>query len=473
MYNRMKTLFFAFALTITSVQLFAQNTSAKLTEAWAVFEQDQQLKSAIASIYVIDATTGKVVFDKNSTIGLAPASTQKIITSATAYEVLGKDFQYTTTFSYYGQLKNGRLNGGIYIKPSGDPTLGSWRWKKTGEDSVIARIKTAALKSGLKSYKSFAVDVSGWEGEVIPGGWTWDDIGNYYGAGADVLNWRENQYDLVMKSGNSIGDPVTIVGTRPRLYNYDLVSNVSSAAKGTGDNSYIYFPVGSSAGTVRGTIPVNEERFTISGAMPSGRNQFLATLADTFLKRGIKQEGKNLVIDKFSNNQTPENSITFHTEVSPPLDSMVYFFLKRSINLYGEALAKTIANKKGKAATSDNGAEEMQDWWSKKSIGIDKSELNIVDGSGLSPLNRTTTHAQVAILQYAKAQPWFEGYYFAFPEFNGMKLKSGTINRVKSFAGYHTAKNGTQYIVSFIVNNYNGPSSTLVQKMYKVLDVLK
>ncbi|RYG41555.1 MAG: D-alanyl-D-alanine carboxypeptidase/D-alanyl-D-alanine-endopeptidase, partial [Chitinophagaceae bacterium] len=55
----------------------------------------------------------------------------------------------------------------------------------------------------------------------------------------------------------------------------------------------------------------------------------------------------------------------------------------------------------------------------------------------------------------------------------GMKLKSGTISRVKSFSGYHTSKDGKQYIVCFIVNNFNGSSSSLVQKMYKVLDVLK
>jgi D-alanyl-D-alanine carboxypeptidase/D-alanyl-D-alanine-endopeptidase (penicillin-binding protein 4) len=207
--------------------------------------------------------------------------------------------------------------------------------------------------------------------------------------------------------------------------------------------------------------------------MPSGKMQFLATLTDTLSKHAIIKEAANLTIDKFSKTKAPENVTAFHTEVSPPLDSIVYWFLKRSINLYGEALAKTIANKKGKTAASDNGAEEMQNYWSAKAIGIDKSELNIVDGSGLSPLNRTTTHAQVTILEYAKGQPWFEGYFYAFPEFNGMKLKSGTINRVKSFAGYHTAKDGKQYILSFIVNNYNGPSSSLVQKMYKVLDVLK
>jgi serine-type D-Ala-D-Ala carboxypeptidase/endopeptidase (penicillin-binding protein 4) len=59
------------------------------------------------------------------------------------------------------------------------------------------------------------------------------------------------------------------------------------------------------------------------------------------------------------------------------------------------------------------------------------------------------------------------------PEYNGMKMKSGTIKNVKGFTGYQKSKDGTEYIFSIIVNNYNGSSSSLVQKMYKVLDLLK
>ena len=54
-----------------------------------------------------------------------------------------------------------------------------------------------------------------------------------------------------------------------------------------------------------------------------------------------------------------------------------------------------------------------------------------------------------------------------------MKMKSGTIKDVKGFAGYHTSKKGVEYIFSFLVNNYNGPTGSLVQKMYRVLDELK
>lgn len=473
MYTRMKRIVLLLALLHFCHVIYSQSLTNKLSKSWAAFEKDSQMKSGIASIYVMDATSGKVVFEKNARIGLAPASTQKIITSATAYDLLGKDFRYTTTFGYYGQLKSGRLSGGIVVTPSGDPTLGSWRWKQTSEDSVANRISSAIANAGIQSFGAFVVNAAGWEGETIPGGWIWDDIGNYYGAGADVLNWRENQYDLLMKSGKSIGDPVAIVGTKPTLYNYDFTSNVTSAAKGTGDRSYIYFPLTSPTGVVRGTIPINEERFTISGAMPSARNQFLATLNDSLSQRAITKEMMNLTVDKFAKTKMAENVTVFHSEVSPPLDSIVYWFLKRSINLYGEALAKTIAAEQNQTATTGNGADEIQAYWSKKGLGIDQSELNVYDGSGLSPLNRTTTHAQATILHYAKKQPWFAGYYHGFPEYNEMKLKSGTISGVKSFSGYHISKDGKQYIVSFIVNNYNGSSSSLVQKMYKVLDVLK
>jgi D-alanyl-D-alanine carboxypeptidase/D-alanyl-D-alanine-endopeptidase (penicillin-binding protein 4) len=102
-----------------------------------------------------------------------------------------------------------------------------------------------------------------------------------------------------------------------------------------------------------------------------------------------------------------------------------------------------------------------------------EEELNMHDGSGLSPLNRVTTHAQVEILKYARTKPWYNSFYDALPEFNGMKMKSGTISGVKGFCGYQKSKDGREYIFSFIVNNYNGRASTLVNKMYKVLDNLK
>ena len=466
--NVMQRIFILLTICLSGLIVCAQPVSERLTKAFETFEKDAQLQAALASLYVIDAKTGKVVFDENGRVGLAPASTQKIITSATAYELLGKDFTYKTEVGFVSPLVNGELKGHLIIYPSGDPTLGSWRWNATKEDKVMERISAAVKKAGLKSLAAITVDNRKWKAEAIPDGWIWQDIGNYYGAGASGLNWRENQYDILLKSGTSIGSKVEVARTKPYMYRHSLESVVTAAAKGTGDNAYIYFPINGSKGIIRGTIPVNENSFTISGAMPDPHYQFEATLFDSLKRFAVENRYKSQSVNEFGDDK---KRIVLHTETSPPLDSIVYWFNRRSINLYGEAMIKTIAFQKKGMGDTEAGIELVKAFW--KGKGIDPTELNMVDGSGLSPLNRVTTHAQVTILQHAQKQSWYGGYYLSLPEYNGMKMKSGTIRGAKGFTGYHQSKEGNQYIFSFLVNNYNGSASSLVQKMYKVLDVLK
>src|SRR5678815_3018430 len=93
-----------FACVLFASHLFAQSMNQKLEKAYQQFEADSQLRHAISSLYVINAKTGQVVFDKNSQVGLAPASTQKIITAATAFELLGKDYKYETSIGYDGGI---------------------------------------------------------------------------------------------------------------------------------------------------------------------------------------------------------------------------------------------------------------------------------------------------------------------------------------------------------------------------------
>jgi D-alanyl-D-alanine carboxypeptidase/D-alanyl-D-alanine-endopeptidase (penicillin-binding protein 4) len=468
----MKKLVFVAGCLLLVTGSFAQTITQKLQKAYQRFENDSQLKHAISSLYIMDAKTGKVVFDKNSQIGLAPASTQKIITAVTAFELLGKEYRYKTEFGIKSDPEKDLC---LWINPSGDPTLGSWRWESTQGKKVLNGILRELKPDDINKCKG--IFVRGWNSEQIPDGWIWQDIGNYYGAGASILNWRENQYDLFLRSGDKIGDHVYIIETLPKLHSYEISSWAMSAERGSGDNAYVYF---TSAGTnlvVRGTIPVNEKRFRISGSIPNPMNEFIAILQDS-LQNKYKWTPTKDVLETYAN--WGRSSRILFTHYSPTLDSIMYWFLQRSINLYGEALIKTFAFIKSKPelidtsfATNltDSGVAIIKKFWKEK--GIDEGELNIYDGSGLSPLNRVTTHAQVEILKYARTKDWFPYLYDALPEYNGMKIKSGTIRDVKGFCGYHKSKDGNDYIFSFLVNNYNGSASGLVNKMYKVLDVLK
>ncbi|RYY99002.1 MAG: D-alanyl-D-alanine carboxypeptidase/D-alanyl-D-alanine-endopeptidase [Chitinophagaceae bacterium] len=446
----------------------AQPVPARLAQAWQRFVQDSQLQAGVASLYVVEAGTGQVVFEQNARLGLAPASTQKVITAATAYEVLGPDFRYSTVLAATGRIEGGMLNGSLRVIGNGDPSLGSWRWKSTGTDSVLARWTAAVQRAGIRSFGDLSVQAAGQYTEAIPGGWTWQDIGQYYGAGARALNWHENQFDLELAPGKSTGDSVRMLRVSPDPMQ-PLALLVTTAAAGTGDNSYFFQSVGSgnSQGSggikLRGTLPAGKP-ITVSGSLPDPEATLLHDFGNALRRRGV-QVGSPV--------QRPDPGISkeIYREDSPPLDSLSFWFLRRSINLYGEAFLKSIALSATGVADTEKGAGAVRDFW--KGRGVNPAELHLIDGSGLSPENRVSTRAQVQVLQWARSRPWFAGYVNGFPTYNDMKMKSGTISRVKGFCGYHRARDGKEYTFSFIVNNFEGSASSIVRKMYAVLDELK
>lgn len=463
----MKRVYWFICLLTYVSGLFGQTIHERLAKAVDKLQADSQMRHAILGLEVVNSLTGEKIFEVNAQTGLAPASCQKTITSAVAMELLGPQYRYSTILGYDGKIDNGCLKGNLYLIGSGDPSLGSWRFAASKEPVILNGWIQALQKKGIRKMTGNLVGYNGkWDTEPLPGGWIWEDIGNYYGAGSAALNWHENQYDLVLRSGSTIGDKVAITNMRPKPYNVKLESQLVSAARGTGDNAYIYLPPSSSQGFVRGTIPVNEKAFTISGSFPDPPMQTIAVLKD-------KLDSLQIHPLHFYISSAREMPVykTLQVYQSPSLDSLNYWFMKKSINLYGEALVKTIAYEKTGLGSTEKGVELVKQFWQER--GIESSALHIIDGSGLSPQNRVTADVLVKVLQYARSRPWFPYYYDALPVFNQMKLKSGTIGGAKSFAGYHTAKDGTAYTMAIIINNYNGTAGEIVKKMYQVLDELK
>lgn len=452
----------------------AQNLEAKLSAAIKKMETDEQFKHAGISLYIVDDKTGKTVFDKNAETGLATASCLKVVTSVAAFELLGKNYTYKTSIGYDGEILNDTLIGNLIITASGDPTLGSWRWERTKENvfgnwmlSLLNQYKIKAIKGDI------ILDESKWETQATPGGWVWEDIGNYYGAGARGFNWHENQYDLLLKPGKNIGDPVEITGTEPLLQVQVLINELKTGKEGSGDNSIIYLPEDGLVGYVRGTVPAGNSTFKVSGAMPNASIAFSYYLDELLKTNNITHNGrtKGSTLFFIEKKKMPVVTKTLGSFLSPTLDSINYWFLQKSINLYGEAFVKTISFEKTGFGATDTGLNIITDFWSKR--GVEKSALKIRDGSGLSPANRVTTKALVTVMQYAKKQNWFVSFYNALPFQNGIRMKSGYIGGVRSYTGYIKSKAGKEYTFSFIINNYDGSSTAVREKMWKLLDILK
>jgi serine-type D-Ala-D-Ala carboxypeptidase/endopeptidase (penicillin-binding protein 4) len=315
----------------------------------------------------------------------------------------------------------------------------------------------------------FVIDEKAFGTQATPGGWTFDDMGNYYGAGPRGFNWYENQYDLVLQPGGAEGQAVKIAGTRPVANAIPLINELTTGAKGSGDQAIIY-PDQWPGGTVRGTVPAGVKEFVISGSIADPIAYWEKALRQWGEKNGnnLLQRARVVAATKSSTNGSMKTLTTF---TSPGLDSIAYFFLQKSVNLYGEALAKQLALKAGKEASTENGITWIRDYW--KAKGIEKGAMRIVDGSGLSPHNRITTRTLVQVMQHARTQNWYPAFYQALPTINGLKMKSGSISGVRGYTGYVKSSTGGEYIFAFLVNNFDGSSSAIMQKMFRVLDVMK
>lgn len=451
--------------------VMAQPLAVQLKDAVQKLSADPQMKHATWSLVVADAASGKIIFDYNGQAGLAPASTQKIITSITAFELLAKDFRYETRFGFRGDLQEGILTGDLILQASGDPSFGSSRYAGTGCEKILQQIVQAVTAKGIRQIRgNVLTDTLGWNNEPIPDAWIWQDIGNYYGAGSWKFNWNENQYDVFLKSGPQPGSAVDLVSTKPVLAGIELKSQLVAGAQGSGDNAYIYLPPFASNGVIRGTIPPGKESFTVSGSMPDPAKQFIFQLKHELLVQNVQFSERAGNSGNLAGAASGNIEYLF-THQSPPLDSLAFWFLRKSINLYGESLLKTMGLQTYGEASTQNGVKAMTAFWKKN--GIEAGALQLMDGSGLSPQNRITAMALVQSLQYARKREWFPSFYQGLPVYNGMKLKSGSINGSRAFAGYHTSRAGKTYTLAILVNNYSGSSTSMVKKMFLVLDHLK
>lgn len=449
-------------LTLSSQIIFAQNIAQKLDEVTKKLMNSSTAVSSNLSFYVSDEG-GNLVYEFQGNKGLSTASTQKIFTAAAALEVLGKNYTYTTTSAYSGTISNGNLNGNLFVTSNGDPTLGSWRYEGYKPENFKQKLLDAIKKSGIKKISGdLIIDDTYFDHQTVPGGWPFDDFGNYYGAGVWGVNWRENQFDI------------NINGTDFKSFSYTLVGikwlNDLKAA-GNSDQSLIFTSPYSDVALINGSLPAGKVT-TVSGSVPNPPMQLGVEIQKWLNDSGVEFSGKvitnsQLELDGKKVLDTPKKNIILTYE-SPTLDKIIYWFLRKSVNLYGENLIKTLGKEKKGNPSFKSGVFYLKEFW--KSKGINPNMINFADGSGLSPQNYVSAKAEVQALLYARKQPWFESYYDGFPtQDNGMKMKSGTMRDTKSYAGYHTSKDGKKYVYSIIINNYEGSGSTELQKILNVL----
>lgn len=450
--------------------------------------QAPYMRGASFSLVVKDVQEGRTVYSYDTDRLQSPASVLKTVATATALEILGEDYRYPTTLEYDGILENGTLEGNLYIKGSGDPSLGSSHFAP-GQNKFLSTWIAALQKAGIKHITGSVIsDESIFDTEGVSIKWLREDMGNYYAPGSYGISIFDNMYKLSLQTGAAGTRPV-LKGTEPDIP-FIRFKNYLKAAPVSSDSAYI---IGAPLDDVRylyGVLPANREAYVLKGDIPDPALYLARYLTDQLQQKGIRVDGSPSCyrIEVEENRWKKGERKEIVTTYSPTLREIASVCNHVSHNLYADALVKTVGlqykpRRNEMISSFGRGVQVVKEYWEKK--GLDVFPLRMNDGSGLAPANKVSAGFMGELLVYMATESAVSDAFIASLPQAGIegsvrnflkgsklqgkaRLKSGGITGVRSYAGYIT-KDGKTYAVAVFSNNYSCPMSRMTRALEKLL----
>ena len=466
---------------------FAQN---KISDAVHTFVNETGMKHASIGIQVIDLKGFEVVAEYNPNLTLPTASTAKLFSTATAIDLLGPNYQAQTRLYIDGSVdSSGTLNGNIWIRGGGDPTLASKYFNEKGRELDFMNEWIVQLKNmGIKQINGGVIaDASEFHYEGVPDGWNWVDMGNYYGAGPSGLTIYDNLLRYTFATSSTPGKPTVLKSIEPEVPNLTFHNYIMSS-KRKGDNSYLYGAPFSLDRFGTGTLPVGQNSFQVKGSLPDPEKQFAYEFTTALLKAGINVSApiqSARAEDISSSDKTYETRRLIHTQNGIQLSRIVKETNHKSINLFAEHLINLIGYVSTGNGSIARGIQVLKNHWEDK---LNTEGLEINDGSGLSRSNAISAHHFTQLLRYMKNTKNFDCFYNSLPIAgtsgtlknvcknqegqNRIRAKSGTMTRIKSYAGYISTTTNKKLAFAIVVNNFTCSRRELKTKIEQLLNVM-
>jgi D-alanyl-D-alanine carboxypeptidase/D-alanyl-D-alanine-endopeptidase (penicillin-binding protein 4) len=470
-------LFFLLGMVVISAGI-----PARLQTEIDTLNKDEALTHGSWGLCVIDVDSGNVIATNDADRSMMPASTMKILTTGAAMGLLGKDYRYTTFIEYDGvyDIAAGIVHGNIFIRGTGDPTLESAHFPSdtvNGFAGLPKKLKEMGIKiieGNIYGDKTFFSD------NPLPDGWTWGDLGQYYGAGTSGLDYKDNKVTLYFNSMKGDSGRLEKVYPQPKGTRY--ITYVT--ADGKKDEAYVYGALNGTNYQIYGSIPAGKKEYEVEASNPDPAMTCAEDVFNGCVKRGIIVGGSAKTWNRIDQrNSKPFLRKTLMTYSSPTLTEIIAVTNKHSDNIYAEQLLRTLGALKGEDGTTEAGTVVVRNYWS--SQGIDIDGMYLMDGSGLSRSDLVTTRQQCTILYKISKMPWFAEFDSSLPVAgregsmsslckgtcaeNNMRAKTGYINRARGYAGYVKTKSGRLVCFSLLANNYTCTPTEMKKKLEKIL----
>ena len=453
-----------------------------------LLKKDPCLKNASWSVMVSETATGKQLCGYNVDMVLEPASVMKIVTTGAALSLLGSSFVFETRLEYSGTIDpEGNLIGNLYITGGGDPTIGSKRFDgAVSTDSIFYEFYRALKQNNIRHIKgSVVADASFFEENPAAGSWLWEDIGNYYASGAYGLNINENSYRIYFDAGVDLGSPALLNIKDPELNEMEFINNVKTGKAGSGDNVIIYGSPYTNVRMLEGTVPVGKTNFDVDGSLTDPPAYFAKLFSEYIYNKGIIADSATKTNRKIKwegkTDSVKRKILALHK--SPELKEIVVPTNTKSVNLFAEAILKTIGRIKKDKGSETAGVEAVKNFWASKNIDLKGFEME--DGCGLSRKNKISTRQLCEMLKILTKEKAYTDFSQSLPlagktggmaamlkgtiAENNLRAKTGNMDKIKSYAGYVKNISGKNLCFALVFNNYTCSNSELKPKIEKLL----
>lgn len=449
--NRLRPIACAVALLALSVGVVPSTSADTLPPTVAEVMKRHRLSPAGLSIYAQVVGAPQPLLSIGADVPRNPASVLKLVTTLAALEALGPAYQWKTEVYGNGQIREGKLDGDLYLKGYGDPYLvieQFWRLVRGLRLSGLEQID-GDLVLDQSHFADEPGDPAEFDGQplraynVLPR--------------ALLVNFQAVQIRLLPQPRRLrvIADPSVPVENTIKL--------IGGPCHGGGHGWSMRIAKG------------KQTRLLFQGnyASACGETEIYRVLSESgsyihsvfqalWEEQGARHKGG------WREGVTPANAALLYTYKSPPLTDIVRLINKFSNNVMTRQLLLTLgAEQFGPPGTSENGGRAVRDWLRRREL--DFPELVLDNGAGLSREARISARSLGRLLLAAYQSPYMPEFMSALPvsgqdgtlvkRFNGelagrLHLKTGSLNGVRSVAGYVLDATGRWVVV---VSLYNDP----------------
>lgn len=411
----------------------------------------------------------------NAAQAMNPASTIKLLTTFAALDLLGPAYTWRTEAYLDGALKDGILNGDLIIKGYGDPKFTIeqfWLW--------LAELRSRGLR---EIRGDLVLDRSHFDLPPFDPGAFDNDPVRAYNAGPDALLLNFNTLKLTYLPE---GDALRVI-SQPLLDGITLDNRLVAQPAGNCDDwdDGILIETGNSI-VFQGGYPAEcGERAHNLNLMPHTR--YVETVFRTLWKelggtlQGRQREGV-----------AGEHARLFSTHRSEPLALTIRDINKYSNNVMARQLFLTLGDASpqreiNEAATPLASAPQtlsiarsvqtVHDWLRQQKL--DYPELVLENGAGLSRVERISADHLATLLQRATVHPLSAEFQASLPILSvdgtmrkrlkgspassHAHLKTGSLESVKTLAGYVRSKSGREWVVVLFINEPNARNGKAAQ----------